>query len=127
MLLFMLITSGIVMTNQGPPSAGGSVAIKCTLIGLQGWKYLLVSHERTGYPINQVLNVTSHGDTIFPKNKDFKYIDRLLVSLSIGHTSASVFINFTSMNCRDEGTYTCNAFGGPQPISGKGYLFVKGR
>ncbi|XP_069104654.1 uncharacterized protein [Argopecten irradians] len=110
------------MSNAGSPVAGGSVVVRCIHHNLVGWTHLTVTHEQKGSGITKVLNVSSNGN---PDPPDKKYTDRLIVQLKIAKTSASVSLNFTKIDCTDEGAYECNVYSPAQTLSERGYLYIR--
>ncbi|XP_060075028.1 uncharacterized protein LOC132554735 [Ylistrum balloti] len=112
----------ISMSNAGSPIAGGSVVVQCVHQNLAGWTHLTVTHEGKGSGIIRVLNVSSDGR---PDPPDGKYTDRLIVQLKISETSASVSLNFTKIDCTDEGSYVCSAYSPKRTLTERGYLYIR--
>ncbi|XP_033760565.1 uncharacterized protein LOC117342500 [Pecten maximus] len=112
----------ISMSNAGSPVAGGSVVVQCVHKNLASWSHLTVTHERKGGRITKVLNVSSDGN---PDPPDEKYTNRLIVKLKISQTSARVSLNFTKIDCTDEGAYVCNVYSPERTLTERGYLFIR--
>ncbi|XP_021372171.1 uncharacterized protein LOC110462516 isoform X2 [Mizuhopecten yessoensis] len=118
-------TSGspsISMSNVGSPVPGGSVVVQCVHHNLAKWTHLTVTHDRKGAGTTKVLNVSSDGS---PDPPDEKYTDRLIVQLKLSETSASVSLNFTKIDCTDEGSYVCNVYSQERNLTERGYLYIR--